>query len=92
MQANTIQVRKVMHNAITAHDARVARWYGTLGSWTEKTSKRNVKRRSVVYIIDDSKADRVLMQVQNEFDVLGYENKVKTTSDGMYLRCIADIV
>ena len=92
MQATTIQVRKVMHNAITAHNARAGSWYGVHSTYTEKTSKRNAKRRSVVYVIDNDKAAVVLQQVQNEFNTLGYTNKVKTTGDGMYLRCIADVM
>jgi len=91
MQANTMQVRKVMKQAIAAHGAAEYAYGCKVGSYTEKTAKKVPARRSVVYTINMLRASSVLEQVQNDFNALGYSNTVKLTGSGQYLRCIADI-
>jgi hypothetical protein len=85
MQANTLQVRKVMRAAIKQHDG--AFWRGA-HSWTEKTTHKIPAQRSIVMCVDTRKAAAVLATVKQQFALLNYSNKVKTTQD-MYLRCIA---
>jgi phage-related baseplate assembly protein len=90
MQANTLQVRKVMRNAVNQLNVRPV-----THSYTEKTSANFPARRSVVYIIANSTAESVLAKVQAEFNVLGYSNTATLTGtvygSCAYLRCIADI-
>jgi hypothetical protein len=85
MQANTKQVRKVVRNAISFVNAYCSNTY------TEKTSKLQQKRRSVVFpVYNSASAKLVLPVIKAEFAKLGYTNKVTLTS-GIYLRVIADI-
>jgi hypothetical protein len=83
MQANTLQVRKVMRAAIKLHSAQ--RYAHT---WTEKTTHNKPAQRSVVMCIMLREAAAVLATVKQQFVLLNYSNKVKLTQD-IYLRCIA---
>jgi hypothetical protein len=85
MQANTKQVRKVIRNAISFVNAHCSNTY------TEKTTAKQPKRRSVVFPVYNHKhAAEVLPVIKAEFAKLGYTNTVKIT-DNVYIRCIADI-
>jgi hypothetical protein len=88
MQANTKQVRAIMRNAIAQCNAGDWRFRNT---WTEKTTHKFPARRSVVFSVTIFEGAAVLAAVKAEFAKLGYTNKVKTTGDGYYLRCIADL-
>lgn len=80
VKANTQQVRSV-GNYIA----------GFAAQYTEKTSKSNPRRRSVVWMYNKGGVATVVAKLlRAEFARLGYANSV-TVTGGQYVRVIADL-
>ncbi len=80
VKANTKQVR-VVGNYIA----------GFAAQYTEKTSKLNPRRRSVVWMYNRQGVAAVVAKLlRAEFARLGYANSVSVTG-GQYVRVIADL-
>lgn len=80
VKANTLQVRSA-GNYIAGFGAQ----------YTEKTSKLNPRRRSVVWMYNQQGvAATVAKLLRAEFAKLGYTNSVSVTG-GQYVRVIADL-
>ena len=80
MKANTKQVRAV-GNYIA----------GFAAQYTEKTSKLNPRRRSIVWMYNKVGVAAVVAKLlRAEFARLGYANSV-TVTGGQYVRVIADL-
>ena len=80
VKANTRQVR-VVGNYIA----------GFAAQYTEKTSKLNPRRRSIVWMYNKrGVAPTVAKLLRAEFARLGYTNSV-TVTGGQYVRVIADL-
>ncbi len=80
VKANTRQVR-VVGNYIA----------GFAAQYTEKTSKLNPRRRSVVWMYNKGGVATVVAKLlRAEFARLGYANSVSVTG-GQYVRVIADL-
>lgn len=75
---NTKTARKLIKQAIEMNDSSI--YYGNC--WTDKTSKLDPNRRSVSFMISDSKADKILATLKQLYQDAGYDSPVKlTTSD-----------
>ena len=72
----TKQARNLIKIALDVNNARY------FGCWTDKTSKLDPNRRSVSFMISDSKADKILVTLKQLYQDAGYDSPVKlTTSD-----------
>lgn len=70
-------------------------------SWTDKTSEKDPNRRSVSFMIQDSKGLAVLTTLKQIYQDLGYDSPIKLTisesdwsthsSGGTYIRAIATL-
>lgn len=87
MLANTLQVRKVIRAAFKQHNTNI------YNSYTEKTRKKDLTMRSVVFFVNTNTCEKVLKTVQQEFKKLGYTNEVNITESeySTYIRCKAII-
>lgn len=84
---NTKTVRKLIKLAISMNCARFANTY------TDKTSKLDPAKRSVVFMITPSKANDILATLKQIYRDVGYNSPVKITRRGVhsYIRAIAEI-
>ena len=92
---NTKTARRLIKLAIEMNDAR----YGNC--WTDKTSKFDKNRRSVSFMISDTKAIAILTTLKQIYQDLGYDSPVKLTTSFLdfynrsggntYIRAIATL-
>lgn len=92
---NTKQARNLMKIALDVNNATYH------GCWTDKTSKRNPNRRSVSFMISDTKADAILATLKQVYQDLGYTSRIKLTTNktnvnmreggNTYIRAIATL-
>jgi hypothetical protein len=84
---NTKTARKLIKLAIIMNNARFANTY------TEKTSKLDPTRRSVVFMITPSKAEIILATLEQIYRDIGFNSPIKITRRGerSYIRAVAGI-
>lgn len=85
---NTKIARELIKKAVVMNDARFGRTY------TDKTSKLDPTRRSVVFMITPSKDYVILATLEKLYRDLGFDSQIKLTRSKLgytYIRAIATI-
>ena len=84
---NTKTARKLIKLAINMNYARFANTY------TDKTSKSDPTRRSVVFMITPSKAEIILATLEQIYRDIGFDSPIKITCNTRhtYIRAVATI-